>query len=357
MVTTRDYYEILGVDHNASAEEIKRSYRRLAMQCHPDRNPGDKEAEERFKEAAEAYEVLSDQEKRAIYDRYGHAGLNGTGYRGFTDFEDIFASFGDILGDFFGGRTGRSRSRSGARAGADLRYDLQVSFLDAALGTTTEIHVEKAVVCPACGGNRCAPGTSPQTCDLCGGRGQVTQSSGFFSIRTTCPHCRGRGSMITSPCRECSGQGRVHATKALQVKIPAGVETGSRLMVRGEGEAGSSGGPSGDLYVCISVEPHDLFEREGNDIHCRIPVSFVQAALGGVVEAPTLRGREPLKIPPGTQSGSRFRLRGKGIADLRGNGRGDQVIETVVTVPTDLTRRQEELLKEFERLEKEKQRS
>jgi len=354
MITTRDYYEILGVDHNASAEEIKRSYRRLAMQCHPDRNPGDKEAEERFKEAAEAYEVLSDQEKRAIYDRYGHAGLNGAGYRGFTDFEDIFPSFGDIFGDFLGGRAGRSRTRSGARAGADLRYDLQVSFLDAALGTTTEIQVEKAVVCPACGGSRCVPGTSPQTCDLCGGRGQVTQSSGFFSIRTTCPHCQGRGIKITSPCRECSGRGKVRATKALQVRIPAGVETGSRLRVRGEGEEGSSGGPSGDLYVIIEVAPHDLFERNGDDIHCRVPITFVQAALGGVVEVPTLRGRESLKIHPGTQSGSRFRLRGKGIASLHGDGYGDQVIETVVTVPTNLTRRQEELLKEFERLKNEK---
>jgi len=354
MIATRDYYEILGVERNASLEEIKKSYRRLAMQHHPDRNPGDKEAEERFKEAAEAYEVLSDPEKRDIYDRYGHSGLNGAGYRGFTDFEDIFSSFGDIFGDFFGGRAGRSRSRSAARAGADLRHDLQVSFLDAALGTRVEIEVERSVVCPDCGGSRCAPGTSPQTCDLCGGCGQVTQTSGFFSIRTTCPHCRGRGSMITTPCRRCSGRGKVLTTKTLQVKIPAGVETGSRLRVRGEGEEGASGGPSGDLYVFIEVAPHELFERNGNDIHCRVSISFVQAALGGVVEAPTLRGRESLKIPRGTQSGSRFRLRGKGIAGLRGEAGGDQVIETVVTVPTNLTRRQEELLREFERLENEK---
>ena len=357
MITTRDYYEILGVDQNASAEELKRSYRRLAMQCHPDRNPGDKEAEERFKEAAEAYEVLSDQEKRAIYDRYGHASLNGAGYRGFRDFDDIFASFGDIFGDFFGGRPGRSRGRSGARAGADIRYDLRIPFLDAALGKRVEIEVEKSVACPDCGGSRCAPGTSPQTCDLCGGRGQVTQSSGFFSIRTTCPHCQGQGSKITSPCRRCSGRGKVLTTKTLQVKIPAGVEMGSRLRVRGEGVEGSSGGPSGDLYVFIEVAPHDLFERNGNDIHCRVPISFVQAALGGMVEVPTLKGRESLRIPPGTQTGSRFCLRGQGIADLRGGGCGDQVIETVVVVPTNLTRRQEELLKEFERLEKDKPRS
>ncbi len=357
MITTRDYYEILGVDRDASAEEIKRSYRRLAMQHHPDRNPGDKEAEERFKDAAAAYEILSDQEKRAIYDRYGHSGLNGAGHRGHTDFEGIFAGFGDLFGNFFGGREGRAGSRSGVRAGADLRYDLQVSFLDAALGTTKEIIVEKPMVCPDCGGSRCAPGTSPQTCDLCGGCGQVTQSSGFFSIRTTCPHCQGLGSKITSPCRHCSGRGKVRSTKTLRVKIPAGVETGSRLRVRGEGEEGSSGGPSGDLYVFLEVAPHDLFERHGNDIHCRVPVTFVQAALGDVVDVPALRGRESLMIPRGTQSGNRFRLHGKGIASLRGDGCGDQVIETVVTVPTNLTRRQEELLREFERLEKDDQRS
>lgn len=356
MITTRDYYEILRVERNASLEEIKKSYRRLAMQHHPDRNPGDREAEERFKEAAEAYEVLSDPEKRDIYDRYGHSGLNGAGYRGFTDFEDIFSSFGDIFGDFFGGRAGRTRARSSVRAGADLRYDLRISFLDAALGKKVEIEVEKSIACPACGGSRCAPGTSPQTCDLCGGRGQATQTSGFFSIRTTCPHCRGRGNKITSPCRHCSGRGKVRSSKTVQLKIPAGVETGSRLRVREEGEEGSSGGSSGDLYVFITVEPHDLFERNGNDIHCRVPITFVQAALGGVMEVPTLRGRESLKIPPGTQSGSRFRLRGKGIASLHGDGYGDQVIETVVIVPTNLTRRQEELLKEFERLENEKRR-
>lgn len=354
MITRRDYYEILGVEKSASTEEIKKSYRRLAMQHHPDRNPGDKEAEERFKEAAEAYEVLSDPEKRDIYDRYGHSGLNGAGYRGFTDFEDIFASFGDIFGDFFGGRAGRTRARSSVRAGADLRYDLRVPFLDAALGTTTEIRIEKSIRCPTCGGSRCAPGTSPQLCDLCGGRGQVTQSRGFFSIRSTCPQCHGLGSVIASLCRKCSGRGKVRSSKTVQLKIPAGVETGSKLRVRGEGEEGVSGGPSGDLYVFITVEPHDLFERNGNDIHCCVLITFVQAALGGVVEVPTLRGRESLKIPPGTQSGSRFRLRGKGIASLQGDGYGDQVIETVVTVPTNLTRRQEELLKEFERLENEK---
>lgn len=352
MITTRDYYEILGVEKNASAEEIKKSYRRLAMQHHPDRNPGDREAEERFKVAAEAYEVLSDPEKRDIYDRYGHSGLNGAGYRGFSGFEDIFASFGDIFGDVFGFNAGRSRSRSGARAGADLRYDLRVSFMDAALGATTEINLEKYVRCSACGGSGCAPGTKPQICSRCRGRGQVTQSSGFFSIRSTCPQCRGQRSVNATPCRECSGRGKVRSTRTIQLKIPAGVETGSRLRLKGEGEEGEFGGPGGDLYVFIQIEPHDVFERNRNDILCRVPITFVQAALGAAIDVPALTGVEKLKIPPGTQTGSLFRLKGKGIVNLRGNGRGDQVIETTVTVPTNLTRRQEELLKEFERMSK-----
>jgi molecular chaperone DnaJ len=350
MTTRRDYYEILGVERNAQEEEIKKSYRKLAMQFHPDRNPGNKEAEEMFKEAAEAYEVLNDQEKRDIYNRYGHEGLNGAGYRGFSGFEDIFSSFGDIFGDVFGFNTGRSRSRTGARVGADLRYDLRISFMDAALGATTEINLEKYTLCSACGGSGCAPGTSPQICSRCQGRGQVTQSSGFFSISSTCPQCRGQGGVITSPCRECSGGGKVKIHKTVQLKIPAGVETGSRLRLRGEGEEGERGGPNGDLYVFIDVEPHDIFKRNGNDVYCRLPVTFIQATLGGNVEAPTLMGTEKLKIPPGTQPGRVFRLKGKGIAHLRGYGRGDQIIETVVTIPANLTKKQEELLKEFDRL-------
>jgi len=350
MAQKRDYFEILGVERNASEEEIKKSYRKLAMQFHPDRNPGNREAEESFKEAAEAYEVLCDPEKRDIYTRYGHEGLSGVGYRGFSGFEDIFSSFGDIFGDVFGFSTGRSRSRTGAMAGADLRYDLRVSFMDAALGATTEIHLQKYVLCSSCRGSGCAPGTSTQVCSRCQGRGQVTQSSGFFSISSTCPLCKGQGGVITDPCPECSGGGKVRTAKTVQLKIPAGVETGSRLRLRGEGEEGQHGGPNGDLYAFIEVEEHELFERSGNDIFCRVPITFTQAALGGSVEAPTLTGVEKIKIPRGTQTGRIFRLKGKGIANLRGYGRGDEVIETVVTVPTNLTKKQEELLREFDKL-------
>jgi len=353
MTTRRDYYQILGVEANASEDEIKKSYRKLAMQYHPDRNPGNKEAEEKFKEAAEAYEVLSDPEKRDIYSRYGHEGLNGAGYRGFSGFEDIFSSFGDIFGDVFGFNAGRSRSRTAARAGADLRYDLRISFMDAALGSSTEIKLRKQILCSSCQGSGCAPGTSPQVCGLCQGRGQVTQSSGFFSISSTCPQCRGQGGMITTPCPECSGGGKVTVEKTVQLKIPAGVETGSRLRLRGEGEEGEHGGPSGDLYVFLDVENHEVFERNGDDIYCRAPITFLQATLGGTVEVPTLAGTEKLKIPRGTQPGRIFRLKGKGIPHLRGYGRGDHLIETVVTVPTNLTRKQEELLKEFDRLSSE----
>ena len=353
MTTRRDYYQILGVEANASEDEIKKSYRKLAMQYHPDRNPGNKEAEEKFKEAAEAYEVLSDPEKRDIYSRYGHEGLNGAGYRGFSGFEDIFSSFGDIFGDVFGFNAGRSRSRTAARAGADLRYDLRISFMDAALGSSTEIKLRKQILCSSCQGSGCAPGTSPQVCGLCQGRGQVTQSSGFFSISSTCPQCRGQGGMITTPCPECSGGGKVAVEKTVQLKIPAGVETGSRLRLRGEGEEGEHGGPSGDLYVFLDVENHEVFERNGDDIYCRAPITFLQATLGGTVEVPTLAGTEKLKIPRGTQPGRIFRLKGKGIPHLRGYGRGDHLIETVVTVPTNLTRKQEELLKEFDRLSSE----
>ena len=353
MTAKRDYYQILGVEANASEDEIKKNYRKLAMQYHPDRNPGNKEAEEKFKEAAEAYEVLSDPEKRDIYSRYGHEGLNGAGYRGFSGFEDIFSSFGDIFGDVFGFNAGRSRSRTAARAGADLRYDLRISFMDAALGSSTEIKLRKQILCSSCRGSGCAPGTSPQVCSLCQGRGQVTQSSGFFSISSTCPQCRGQGGMITTPCSECSGGGKVPVEKTVQLKIPAGVETGSRLRLRGEGEEGEHGGPSGDLYVFLDVENHEVFERNGDDIYCRAPITFLQATLGGTVEVPTLAGSEKLKIPRGTQPGRIFRLKGKGIPHLRGYGRGDHLIETVVAVPTNLTKKQEELLKEFDRLSSE----
>lgn len=353
-MSKRCYYECLGVERSATEEEIKKNYRKLAMQYHPDRNPGDKEAEEKFKEAAEAYEVLSDREKREIYDRYGHEGLNGIGFRGFSGFDDIFTSFSDIFEDIFGFGSGRSRTRSAQRSGADLRYDIKISFMDAAFGTTTDIEVAKAERCNECRGSGAAPGTAPETCSQCRGRGQVTQSSGFFTISSTCPQCRGQGKVITKPCMSCRGTGRSRITKTVQLKIPAGVETGSRLRLRGEGEEGEFGGPSGDLYVFIHVEPHELFERKDNNIYCQIPISFVQASLGATIEVMTLNGTEKLKIPKGTQSGTIFRLKGKGIPHLQGFGRGDQIIETVVKIPTNLNRKQEELLKEFAKLSSEK---
>lgn len=345
-----DYYEILGVDREASTDEIKKCYRKLAMQYHPDRNPGDKEAEEKFKEAAEAYEVLSDEGKRQLYDRYGHEGLNNSGFRGFSGVEDVFASFSDIFGDIFGFGGARSRSRTAARAGADLRYDLEISFMEAAFGTTRDIDVEKYETCEQCGGTGATPGTKPETCPRCRGRGQVTQTSGFFSISTTCPQCRGEGQIITDPCRNCRGSGRSKIRKTVSVKIPAGVEAGSRLRLRGEGEQGDYGGPHGDLYVFIEVNPHEIFQRSGDDVICRISISFIQAALGASIEVPTLNGTEKLKIPRGTQPGKIFRLKGKGIPHLRGYGRGDQILETIVIIPTDLNRKQEALLKEFAKL-------
>jgi molecular chaperone DnaJ len=349
-MTKRCYYECLQVERNSTEEEIKKNYRKLAMQYHPDRNSGDKEAEEKFKEAAEAYEVLSDREKREIYDRYGHDGLNGIGFKGFSGFDDIFTSFSDIFEDIFGFGTGRSRTRTAQRSGADLRYDLNILFMDAAFGTSTDIEVAKAERCQECQGSGAAPGTAPETCRQCNGRGQVTQSSGFFTISTTCPQCRGQGRVIAKPCKNCRGTSWAKVTKIVHLKIPAGVETGSRLRLRGEGEVGEYGGPNGDLYVFIHVEPHEFFERQDNNIYCQIHISFVQATLGATIEVPTMNGTEKLKIPRGTQSGAIFHLKGKGIPHLRGFGRGDQVVETVIKIPTDLNKKQEELLKEFAKL-------
>ncbi|HLZ20174.1 MAG TPA: molecular chaperone DnaJ [Smithellaceae bacterium] len=350
-MTKKDYYEILCVAKTATDDEIKKSYRKIAMQCHPDKNPGDKQAEERFKEAAEAYEVLSDRQKREIYDHYGHAGLSNTGFQGFSGFDDIFSNFGDIFEDVFGfGQTrGRGRSRSGARAGADLRYDLRITFLDAAFGVTKTIDLEKLNTCSACEGTGAAPGSSPSTCPTCHGRGQVVQSSGFFTISSTCPHCHGQGKFITKPCNICRGTGKERKLKQVELKIPAGVETGSRLRLRSEGEAGEMGGPNGDLYVFLQVEEHDFFVRDQDDILCRVPITFVQAALGATIEVPTLKDTEKIKIPKGTQNGHLFRLKGKGIPHVRGYGRGDQIIEVHVQVPTQITRKQEELLREFEK--------
>ena len=350
MTTKRDYYEILRVDRNSNEDQIKASYRKLALKYHPDRNPGNKEAEEQFKEAAEAYEVLRDPEKRNIYDHYGHEGLQGTGFSGFRGFEDIFSSFSDIFEDFFGFGTGR-RERTAARRGADLRYDLAISFMDAAFGVDTEIEIEKLENCPTCETTGCEPGTHPEDCRQCGGFGQISRTQGFFSIRTTCPHCRGEGRTISHPCPECRGTGRVERIKKVSVKIPAGVDTGSRLRLTGEGESGTRGGPPGDLYVFINVKPHNFFERNNNDIICQVPISFVQAALGADINVPTLTGEKKLRIPKGTQPGEVFRFKGEGIPSLRGHGRGNQIIQVLVKTPTGLTKKQEALLKEFGALE------
>lgn len=353
MTTQRDYYEILDVDRDADEATIKSQYRKMAMKYHPDRNPEDKEAEGRFKEAAEAYEVLRDTEKRSIYDRYGHEGLNGTGFRGFGGFEDIFSSFGDIFEDFFGFGMGGT-SRTAARRGADLRYDLEIDFLDAAFGVETEITVEKQEKCHTCDGTGCEPGTSYETCPVCRGAGQITRSQGFFSIRTTCPNCRGEGQSIPHPCQACRGTGRVLNKKAVIVKIPAGVDTGSRLRLTEEGESGLKGGPPGDLYVVIHVRPHDFFKREGTDIICEIPIPFVDAAIGTTIEVPTLSGKRTLDIPKGTQPDEVFRFEGLGIPSLRGYGRGDQFIRLRMKTPTSLSKKQESLLREFAQLESKK---
>ena len=351
----RDYYKILGVTRDASEEEIKKSYRKIAMQYHPDRNPGNKEAEEKFKIASEAYEVLREPEKREIYNRYGIEGLKGTGFTGFGGFEDIFSAFGDIFEDFFGFGT-TQRRRTSARPGADLRYDLRISFYDAAFGKETEIEIPKNITCDVCSGTGAKPGTHPTHCPNCKGTGQVTRSQGFFTISTTCGQCHGDGKHISHPCKECRGYGRVGKNKKIQIKLPPGVDTGSKLRIRAEGEEGERGGPPGDLFVFIYVEPHDFFSREGDDITCQIPISFVQATLGSEIEIPTLNGKRKLTIPKGTESGEIFRIKGEGFPKLRGFGRGDQLVQAIVRTPKNLTKRQEEILQEFEELSKNKDR-
>ncbi len=353
MSTKRDYYEILGVNRNATDDELKSSYRKLALKYHPDRNPGDREAEEKFKEAAEAYEVLRDSQKRAVYDQYGHAGLENTGFSGFGGFEDIFSSFSDIFEDFFGFNT-RRRPRSRAQRGADLRYDLTLGFMQAAFGTETEISVNKMQTCPQCNGSRCEAGTSPETCRQCGGIGQVSRSQGFFTVRTTCPVCRGEGQAITNPCAHCRGSGQVATSTRVSVKIPAGVDNGSRLRLTGEGEAGQQGGPPGDLYVFIYVEQHEFFARRDTDVICQVPISFVQAALGDKISVPTLNGNKTLQIPKGTQPGDVFYFHGEGIPSLRNKKRGDQIIQVAIKTPTHLSKKQEALLREFAHLESKK---
>jgi molecular chaperone DnaJ len=340
----KDYYELLGISRNASEEEIKKVYRKLALQYHPDRNPGDKQAEEKFKEVSEAYQILSDPEKRAKYDQYGHAafGEGGPFAGGFdftAGFEDVF---GDIFGEFFGGGTRRGRAR-----GDDLRYNLTLKFEEAVSGVEKKIKIPRHGPCDTCRGTGAKPGTAPQTCPTCRGRGQVSFQQGFFSVSRTCSQCQGQGTIIKDPCASCGGSGRLRKLHTLNVKIPAGVDTGSRLKLRGEGENGPPGGAPGDLYVVIQVEPHPIFVRDNLDILCDIPISFTQAALGAEIDVPTLNGKVKMKIPPGTQSGKVFRMKGKGITDVQGYRQGDQHVRVSVETPTHLTARQKELLKEF----------
>lgn len=345
----RDYYEILGVERGASDADLKKAYRRLAMKYHPDRNPGDKAAEEKFKEANEAYEVLSDAGKRSAYDQYGHAGVDpsmgasgfGAGAAG-ASFSDIF---GDVFSDFFG--NARGGGRGGPQRGADLRYTLDLDLEEAVRGTNVTIRVPTLVGCKTCDGSGAKPGTSPTTCTTCGGIGQVRMQQGFFSVQQTCPRCHGTGKIIPEPCQTCHGQGRIEEQKTLSVKVPAGVDTGDRIRLSGEGEAGTMGGPAGDLYVVVNVREHAIFQRDGKHLYCEVPISFADAALGGELEVPTLDGRVKLKIPEATQTGKMFRLRGKGVVPVRGGGAGDLMCRVVVETPVNLDKRQRELLEEF----------
>ncbi len=343
MASKKDYYEVLSVTRNADGDTIKKAYRKCALEFHPDRNPGDKKSEDKFKEATEAYQVLSDSAKRQVYDQYGHEGLNNQGLGGFSasGFGDIFE---DIFEDFFGGSPRRPNR---AQRGSDLATAVEVTFEEAAFGVEKTLEVRREENCGNCKGEGAKPGTSRKTCSTCHGSGQVMASSGFFSISRACPKCHGQGSMIEHPCPDCRGLGRVAATRKLQAKIPAGVDTGVRMRVGGEGEAGTRGGPRGDLYVDIHLKVHEVFGREGEDLICQVPISLVQAALGCEVQVPTLKGMTSLKIPAGTQTGKTFRLKGKGFPSLRGAGIGDEEIRLLVETPTQLTEKQAELLRQF----------
>ncbi|MDD5329509.1 MAG: molecular chaperone DnaJ [Sulfuricella sp.] len=347
----RDYYEVLGVNKDASDDEIKKAYRKLAMKFHPDRNPDNPKAEEHFKEAKEAYEILSDAQKRSAYDQYGHAGIDQqAGMGGAGGFSGGFAdAFGDIFGDIFGGAGGRG-GRSNVYRGADLRYNLEISLEEAARGTETKIRIPTMAECETCHGSGAKAGTKPETCPTCAGHGQVRMQQGFFSIQQACPKCHGSGKIIASPCPTCQGSGRVKQYKTLAVKIPSGVDEGDRIRLSGEGEAGVNGGPPGDLYVVIQIKPHTVFQRDHNDLHCEMPISFTTAALGGEIEIPTLDGHAKIKIPAETQSGKVFRLRGKGIKGVRSSTHGDLLCHMVVETPVSLTERQKELLRELETL-------
>lgn len=348
-MSKRDYYEVLGVERDASEKDIKKAYRRVAMKYHPDRNPDDKEAEDKFKEASEAYEVLCDSQKRAAYDQFGHDAVSGNGGAG--GFGGGGASFSDIFGDVFGDIFGQSGGggRRGPMRGADLRYNLDIDLEQAVKGTEVKIRVPTLVTCDTCDGSGAKKGSSPVTCTTCGGVGQVRMQQGFFSVQQTCPNCRGKGKMISDPCGSCHGQGRVEEVKTLSVKVPPGVDTGDRIRLSGEGEAGPEGGPAGDLFVQINVREHKIFERDGKHLYCEVPISFIDAALGGELEVPTLEGRVKLKIPEETQTGKLFRLRGKGVTPVRGGSTGDLLCRVVVETPVNLTKRQKELMKELQK--------
>ncbi|MBC6428109.1 MAG: molecular chaperone DnaJ [Cellvibrionales bacterium] len=342
----RDYYEVLGVDRNSTPPELKKAYRRVAMKYHPDRAPGDKQAEAKFKEASEAYEVLSDAEKRAAYDRFGHAGVDATrtgGFQSTAGFEDIF---GDVFGDIF---ASADRSRRKPGRGSDLQYRLQLDLEQAVAGTTTKVRIPTYIACAICDGSGAKSGTGKSTCPSCQGQGQVRMQQGFFSVQQTCPTCRGSGQIIADPCAKCGGEGRARGSKTLSVKVPPGVDTGDRIRLTGEGEAGTSGAPPGDLYVQIQVRDHPLFQRDGGDLYCEIPLGFTVAALGGELEVPTLKGRIKLRIPPGTQSGKLFRMRGKGIKPVRSSTQGDLLCRVQIETPVRLSEKQQTLLRDFQK--------
>ena len=349
-MSKRDYYEVLEVTRTATEVEIKSSYRKLALKYHPDRNPGDKAAEEKFKEAAEAYAVLADTDKRHMYDRFGHAGLGGAATGGFdptvfTGFEDILGGLGDIfgLGDMFGG----GRRRGGPQRGADLRYDLEISFEESARGAESTIQIPRQEACETCQGSGAAAGSKPTTCPQCQGRGQIRYQQGFFTVARTCGQCRGTGSIISNPCPACRGAGRVQKEKKLTVRIPPGIATGQRLRLTGEGEGGPGGGPHGDLYVVIHVQDHAFFQRDGNDLYCEIPLNFPTLTLGGEITIPTLDGGEPYTIPESTQTGTTFRLRGRGMPDVSGRGKGDLMVTVKVITPKKISREQRKLLEQL----------
>ncbi|MFN6962909.1 MAG: molecular chaperone DnaJ [Pyrinomonadaceae bacterium] len=355
-MSKRDYYEVLGVSRTATDVEIKSAYRKLAVQFHPDKNPGDSEAEERFKECAEAYAVLSDAQKRAAYDRFGHAGVGsggaGAGFGGFdpgfSNIEDIFDMFG--FGDVFGGRGG-GRRRSAVQRGADLRYDLEITLEEAATGKEQKLKIPRLETCGGCSGSGAEKGTQPETCITCGGAGQTRYQQGFFSVMRTCPNCQGSGRIVRDPCKECRGSGRVEKERSLEIKIPAGVETGSRLRVSGEGESGVNGGPPGDLFVVVHVREHEHFERQGNNLYSAVPITFAQAALGAEITVRTLEGEEPLKIPAGTQTGTVFRIKNHGMPNLGGRGRGDLFVAVQLVTPKTLTKEQRKLLERLAEIE------